>query len=336
MNKLFGLFLLVLAVPNKSGVRWWSDARWRSDARKWLLGVLLALAFLAPVSAEAAARFGVCSTTCTWDNTSTAMWSTTSGGATGASAPTSADDVTFDANTCVGGTTCTITTFAGTIAVGTVTMGACTASTAGCVLDASANGTNFTISGGNGFNASGTGTRTINMGAGTWSITAAQGIWTLTTVTNLTFNANSSTIAFTSASVTQTRFLGGGRTYNIVTFVGGASSSISITGANTFSTVTIGAPSRISFPNSVTNTITNFTNISAASGTAAVLVESDNPLFGVATISSANNWTCDFCGFQAMTFSGGGTFAGTNSFNFGRNTGITITAPSGGGRIIGG
>ena len=34
----------------------------------------------------------------TWDTTSTARWSATSGGAAGASAPTSADDVFFDAN----------------------------------------------------------------------------------------------------------------------------------------------------------------------------------------------------------------------------------------------
>ena len=41
-----------------------------------------------------------------------------------------------------------------------------------------------------------------------------------------------------------------------------------------------------------------------------------------------------------MTFSGGGTFAATNSYDFKGNTGITITAPTvgggGGGRIIGG
>ena len=32
----------------------------------------------------------------TWDNTGTARWSTSSGGASGASAPTSADNVFFD------------------------------------------------------------------------------------------------------------------------------------------------------------------------------------------------------------------------------------------------
>src|SRR6185312_14968270 len=110
--------------------------------------LLLALAFLASAApAEAANRFAVCSTTCTWDNTSTAMWSTTSGGATGASAPTASDAVIIDAATCVGGTTCTITTFAGTISVQNITWGACTASTTGCIVKADTNNTNFTING---------------------------------------------------------------------------------------------------------------------------------------------------------------------------------------------
>jgi hypothetical protein len=39
----------------------------------------------------------------TWDATTTTNWSTTSGGAGGASAPTSADDVYFDANSDAGG-----------------------------------------------------------------------------------------------------------------------------------------------------------------------------------------------------------------------------------------
>lgn len=45
----------------------------------------------------------------TWDTTTTTNWSTTSGGAGGASAPTSADDVIFDANSNVGTTAFTVT-----------------------------------------------------------------------------------------------------------------------------------------------------------------------------------------------------------------------------------
>lgn len=45
----------------------------------------------------------------TWDTTTTTNWSTTSGGAGGASAPTSADNVIFDANSNVGTTAFTVT-----------------------------------------------------------------------------------------------------------------------------------------------------------------------------------------------------------------------------------
>ena len=65
-----------------------------------------------------AARFWV--GTGTWDATNTANWSATSGGATGVSVPTAADDVTFDANSTFcnidytwGGATCKTLTFTG-------------------------------------------------------------------------------------------------------------------------------------------------------------------------------------------------------------------------------
>lgn len=278
-----------------------------------------------------AARFWVGSTG-TWDASDTTHWAATTGGAGGQSVPGSSDTATFDANS--GGGTVTVD-FGGTITIQSIIAGAFTGT-----LDFATNNNSITLSGSTAVNFSGTGTRTINLGNGTWTLNSTQALWELTTATNLTFNANSSTIAFTGAATTnQLRFVGGGRTYNVVTFVGGSGSSVAITGANTFATLTIAAPNRIVFQNSTTNTITNFTNISGT-GTGAVSLITDNPLFGVGTISSANNWTGDFCYFHGMTFSGGGTFSGTNSFNGGRNTGITITAPSGGGgggqRVISG
>jgi hypothetical protein len=304
---------------------------------KKLFGLfLLGLTALAPDLAQAAARFAVCTTTCTWDNTSTAMWSTTSGGATGASAPVAADDVTLDANTCVGGTTCTITTFAGTISITSLTMSNCTASTAGCILDASANNTNFTISGSSCYANGGSGTRTLNMGNGTWTCSSNTAFWSI--VASSSFNANSSTLAFTGTGGTSSRrFTGGAKTYNVVSVASGSSAFIP-SGA-TITTFTVSPGNRINLAAGASLTITTLTNI-AGSSSAQTLFNNENPTNGASTISSANNWTCDWCGFSGMTFSGGGTFAGTNSFSFNQNTGITITAPSGGGggggRIIGG
>jgi hypothetical protein len=102
--------------------------------------------------------------------------------------------------------------------------------------------------------------------------------------------------------------------------------------------LTINAPlGEVTFINSQTQTITNFSVAGTNSGT-EVLIRTDDPISGRATISSANSFACSFCGLNGMAFTGAGTFTAPNSFDFGFNQGITITPPSagGGGRIIGG
>lgn len=274
-----------------------------------------------------ASRFWVGGTG-TWDSSTTTNWAATTGGAGGQSVPGSGDTVTFDGSS--GGGTVTVN-FGGLITIQSLTFGAFTGT-----IDFATNNNSITLTQSIPVNGSGTATRTLNMGNGTWTLSNSSALWEMSTTTNLTLNANSSTLAFTAAATTnQLRFAGGGnKALNIVTFAGGSGSAIGITGANTFATLTIAAPNRVVFGQGVTQTITTFTNIGATAA-GAVTIMSDNPLFGVGTISSANNWTGDFCYFQGMTFSGGGTFSGTNSFNGGRNTGIAITAPSGGSSVVG-
>ena len=176
--------------------------------KRFLLS-LIAFGFLAVVSApaEAANRYAVCSTTCTWDNSSTAMWCATDTGCTGATAPTSADDVFLNTNTCVGGTTCTITVNAN-LSINSLTMGTCTASTTGCILDFATNNNNITIAGG--MSATGTGTRTLNMGNGVWTWGAQGGNWNFITTAGLTLNPGSSSIVWVGSSTT-TSFYGGAK-----------------------------------------------------------------------------------------------------------------------------
>ncbi|MDB4922074.1 hypothetical protein [Mucilaginibacter sp.] len=66
------------------------------------------------------------------------------------------------------------------------------------------------------FGSSNTNPRTLNMGNGTWSITGNNAaVWNMGTITNLTFNANSSTVNFTySGSVGTRTFTSGSLTYN--------------------------------------------------------------------------------------------------------------------------
>ena len=131
-----------------------------------------------------AARFWVGGTG-TWDASSTANWSATSGGAGGASVPTSADSVTIDAasgsGTITVNTNFTITTFT----TGAMNM----------TLDFSVNNNSPTIGT---LNFAGTGTRTINMGNGVWTFTGT--VFTANNFTNCTLNQGNSSVVCTNTS----------------------------------------------------------------------------------------------------------------------------------------
>ena len=265
----------------------------------------------------------------TWDASDTAHWAASTGGAGGETVPGASDDVTFDALSGAG--TCTVNT---TVTVISITCGAYVGT-----LDFAANDNNVTLTGAVPFNGSGTGIRTINLGDGTWTLSSASAAWTMTTVTNLTFSAGASTIAFTSTSVSASKsFLGGGLTYNAVSLVAGVGpegSRIAFTGSNTIATLTIGAGRLWILTSGTTQTITTLSFAGTRSLPVAISVTTSNSL---ATISiAAGTVTLDYCVYiRDMTFSGGATFLATNSFGFANNSGITISKPSFGGGVIGG
>lgn len=259
----------------------------------------------------------------TWDAADTTHWAATSGGAGGQSVPGSSDSVTFDGSS--GGGTVTVD-FGGTITIQALTMSAFTGT-----LDFATNNNNVTLNASGGFTSTGSGTRTLNMGSGTWTLSDNAALWNMNGATNFTFNANTSTIAFTgTGGNTARRFtMGSSRTYNVVT-IASSTAPIIISGTTcTIGTLTIDAGNAVWLPNGNTTTVTTFTDITGSSS-AQTLLMTDNPVFGRPTISSANNWTGTWCGFAAMVFAGGGTFSATDSFDFKGNSGITITAPSGG------
>lgn len=302
------------------------------------LFLLFALCWITP--AGAAARFGVCAATCTWDASSTVMWSTTSGGATGASVPGVGDDVTFDGSTCVGGVTCTITINTN-FNILSLTTGACTASTTGCIIDFSANNNSPTISS-NGWNNNNTGTRNIKCGSGTFSFTGT-GANALNwgTSTNLTLTCPSATFAFSGASTNNRPITLGNTalTYPTITIAANSSGGnwlISGSNITAITALTFAAQNYIVFGNSQTYPITTITQ-TGASNSALTGIVSDN-VNTAATISSANTVALSWTSIRAITFSGAGAKTATSSFDLGRNSGITITAPTSGGgsNIIGG
>lgn len=298
----------------------------------------LALLMAGPSGAFAAARFAVCTVTCTWDGSSTAMWSATTGGATGASVPAAADTVTFDANTCVGGVTCT-TTVNTNFSITSLTTGACTALTTGCVIDFSANNNSPTVQTAS---ITGSGTRSLNCGTGTWTFTttAAGNFWNAATTTGLTFTCSSATFSLTGSTTVLRGFSGGGLSYGTLNLGTNATRGpVSMTGSNTYAALGIAAGTQVYFANSPT--ITAAATWTGTSSLPIGIVGENGGVGTAVTMTMGAASTCSWCAITGVILAGAGSLTASNSFNLGQTSGVslTITPPSaggGGGFIING
>ena len=273
-----------------------------------------------------AARFWV-NGTGTWTVNGTANWSASSGGAAGASAPGTADTATFD--TASGGGLVTVN---GDVAVQTITIGTFSNGT----LDFSANNNNATLS--LALSATGTHTRTFNMGNGLWTVQGFNNnTWDMTTVTNLTFNAGSSTLSFipSTTPIGSIAFVGGGRSFNIVTHSGVTNQqALVISGSPTIATLTIMAPANVSFSVGTTTTISNAPSWVGTSANQFFIGSGSTT--GVAkVVLSSPGGTAQWAAIRGLTITTNALTA-TNSFDLKGNTLVTITPPSAGGgaRIV--
>jgi len=254
------------------------------------------------------------------DGSTTTHIASSSGGAGGQSYPGSSDTLTFDGSSGAG-----TVTFTADHSLQSITCGA-----VGMTLDWSANNKNVTLSATSGFNGSGTGTRTINLGNGIWTIQGTSGnVWNFSTTTGLTFNANSSTITFSATTSSSRSLQTGNQTFSTVNI--GANSSggafqIVIPASATIATLGITTPLFLVVTGAATLNITNAISVSGSSSSIGGIATSSHG--SQATISSANNITLSWFGIREMAFSGGGTFSATNSLDLGHNSGMTITAPS--------
>lgn len=291
--------------------------------------------------------FNANAATCFWvggtsdfDNANAASWSSGTGGAgstcaaTGGIPKNAGDVATFDGAS--GGGTITVCGAAaancpsasGSLSIAQITCGAFTGT-----LDFAAIDPNVTLT--TAFNCSGTGTRTVNLGDGIWTLSAAGAVvWDLTTVTNLTFNANSSTIDLATTATSNRTFVGGGRTYNIFTITNSASSQwkVRITGSNTFASWAFTNLRWFELAAGVTQTISGAITYNGTSSAQSSLVTDGS----TSTISVGSAVALSWLFIQSITKAGAGSIIATNSFDGGNNSGVTITAPTGGARIIGG
>jgi hypothetical protein len=185
------------------------------------------------------------------------------------------------------------------------------------------------------FSSSNTNTRSITLGTSTVNLTSGSTttIWDLATTTSLTFSGASSSIAIsTTASATQT-FAGGGLTYGKVILSGTGSSNgnytFSITGANTFSSLStirglgLSYTHTITFPAGVTTTfglflVQNRVVINSSSAGSAATLTYTGP--GKCSLGTSVTSVKDINFSAASTF-----YVGAGATNVSGNTNVNFS-----------
>lgn len=254
----------------------------------------------------------------TWDSSSTTHWSTTSGGANGASVPGSSDVAVFDANS--GGGTVTLN-FGGTITVQGITTGAFTGT-----WDNSVNNNNITMSAQTAFNGSGTGTRTIKLGSATytWSFAGTGGTgFSFGVATNLTLIGGSETWVISGASQTSKSLNTGGKSMGSLT-VNANCGVVVLSGTTTLAAITLNAGTALQL--STSGVTATSLSVAGSSSAPVLLLSTTLGTQAPLTITSGTQ-SLSWAALRDINCTGGATFTASNSSDLGNNSGITITAP---------
>lgn len=152
--------------------------------------------------------------------------------------------------------------------------------------------------------SSNTNTRSITLGTSTLTF-SAQVVVTLGVSTGLTFSGASSTINMSQTAAKT--FQGGGQTFGTVSSTGGTTNPLTISGSNTFSTLTNSARTYLIFASGTTQTVTNFTY--------------------TGDVSNVVRWYTNIPG-QRATLRGNSAAVGANSVDGGNNSGLSFTGAS--------
>jgi hypothetical protein len=183
------------------------------------------------------------------------------------------------------------------------------------------------------FTGTNSNTRTLTLGGTVTlggNVTNQNILWNLSTTTGLTFNKNSANIVIlapTVSSVVTLTFDGGALTYNNLT----ANTStnqylLAINQVNTFANLALNSGVSLGLANNQT-----ISNAFAWAGTQAnpmlVTTLGSNPGTVTLTVTSGA-CTLKWGGLFGVNATGGATFTATDTFNFGQNTGWSITPPA--------
>ena len=178
---------------------------------------------------------------------------------------------------------------------------------------------------------SGTATRSISLNSSAVTCTATTGV-NIANVTNLTFNAGTSTI---TCSATSPVFNGGGQTYYNVTFSSTATGTTDIAGANTFNNLTqtsLSATGRRTFVLRLSQTVTGTLTLGAANTPIRRIQVAATSTTGIGvgtsiTLTVATVATLADVDFRDIVAAGAsGTWSGTRLGNAGGNSNITFNA----------
>jgi hypothetical protein len=167
--------------------------------------------------------------------------------------------------------------------------------------------------------SSGNATRVLNMGSGIWSVTNE---WSCVG-TGLTLNSGTSTIVLSYTGANVKSFTGGSLVYNNLILNAGAvtTPALSITGSNSFNTLTINGPKTMKFTKGTTTTVRKF----VTNGTGG------NKQINLTTVDGQGQFTLKSTGgrqdlsgvsLARCQVIGGPWYARRKCFNRGNNSGI--------------
>lgn len=180
------------------------------------------------------------------------------------------------------------------------------------------------------------GTRTLTLGSSVITLGFnSSAAWVIDDTTGLTFNVGTSTLI---ASGSSPPFVGGGLTYNNVSFTG--TSTPSITDSNTFANLTrTGTANRVAaFKLGANQTVTGTLTVNGNSVANRMLLQSDT--VGTArTITVTGAWTCSYVDFMDITGAGAASrnlaaITGLSG-DCGGNSGFTFTTAATQTRVAG-
>lgn len=238
-------------------------------------------------------------------------------------AATSGSWVVTTAGKSIGG----ITRFGNSSTTATWTLGDNFTSTAAILVNfGTFNSNNFNITASE-FGSSNSNIRSINLGSSTFTLTGFTVMLDLLNITNLTFNAGTSTIIISSANALTIRTSGAGVSFYNVSFTGGGTTIIDIVGTNTFNNLSVTANTAGTKPIVFAANQTINGTLSVSGTTVANRVEFRSSVAGTQrTISLATAGTLTNTNWRDINLTGAASpwSAPLGVWNLGNNTGITF------------